>query len=222
MESISLFSPLLPAAVLTAEMAPADADPAVLHPRERGLIERAVEHRRHEFAAGRLLAHELLRRAGAEVEALVSDRDRVPIWPERVVGSITHCRDFCAVALAPRTVSSGIGIDIEPAQPLKDGIDAMILREAERARVDALPDALRPLGGILTFSIKEAVYKAIYPRYRRFLDFHEVEIAFVGDGGFEAEVLTPGAGPPRSTKIVGRYRVHEGHVASAVVLPPET
>lgn len=217
---MSLFRPLLPDDVLIAEMAPADADPSALPLPERGLIERAVEHRQQEFAAGRILARGLLRHAGAQIDALLRDADRVPTWPQAIVGSITHCRSLCAVAVAPRALSAGIGIDIEPARPIGEDLHAMILREAERSRIDALPPALRPLGAILVFSIKEAVYKAIYPERRHFLDFQQVEIAFTGDEGFVAEVLVPEASFPGLSHISGRYRVADSHIASAVVLPP--
>ena len=216
----TLFRTLLPDPVLIAEMAPADAVPERLPASEQSLIERAVESRRLEFAAGRELARTLLDRAGAGTGVLLRDKDRVPTWPQAVVGSITHCRSLCAVALAPRAVSAGIGIDVEPARPLDDGLHAHILRPAERARIDALPSALRPLGGILVFSIKDAVYKAIYPERRVFLNFKQVEIEFVGEDGFIAEVLLPGASLPGHARIQGRYRVADGHVASAVVLPP--
>jgi 4'-phosphopantetheinyl transferase EntD len=218
--SRSLFRHLLPDAVLVAEMSPVDADPATLPLPERSLIERAVEHRRREFAAGRTMARALLRHLGAENGALLSDSDRVPAWPRAVVGSITHCRTLCAVAVASRAVSAGIGIDVEPARPLDEGLHAMILREAERSRVSALPTELQPLGAILVFSIKEAVYKAIYPERRQFLDFQQVEIVFTGEDGFIAEVLVPRASFPGLSRISGRYRVADGHIASAVVLPP--
>ncbi len=219
---MSLFRPLLPENVLIAEMAPADADPSALPLSERGLIERAVEHRQQEFAAGRILARGLLCHAGAQIDALLRDADRVPAWPQAVVGSITHCRSLCAVAVAPRSISAGIGIDVEPARPIDEDLHTMILRDAERGRIDALPPALRPLGAILVFSIKEAVYKSIYPERRHFLDFQQVEIAFTGDDGFVAEVLVPEASFPGLSRIPGRYRVADGHIASAVLLPPMT
>ena len=95
----------------------------------------------------------------------------------------------------------------------------MILREAEFARLDALPPTLRPIGGRLVFSIKEAVYKAIYPSCRVFLDFQQVEIAFSGEDGFVADVLVPGAAPRGFERLHGRFRVAHGHMGAAVVLP---
>lgn len=213
-----LFRPLLPPTVLLAEMPPAQADPALLHAEELRRIERAVDKRRREFAAGRLLAHGLLEAVGAPRSPLLPDADRVPSWPQGVVGSITHCQSLCAVAVAPAAQWSGLGLDVEPAAPMDEALLLMILRDAERARIAALPDAIRPLGGILAFSIKEAVYKAIYPQCRVFLDFQQVELAFEGEDGFVADVLVAGAHPPGHPRIRGRFRVAEGHVASAVLL----
>jgi 4'-phosphopantetheinyl transferase EntD len=178
-----------------------------------------VDKRRREFAAGRLLAHGLLEAVGASRSPLLPDADRVPLWPSGVVGSITHCQSLCAVAVAPASQCSGLGLDVEPAAPMDAALLPMILRDAEFARIAALPAALRPLGGILVFSIKEAVYKAIYPQCRVFLDFHQVELAFEGEDGFVADVLVAGAHPPGHARIRGRFRVAEGHVASAVLLP---
>jgi 4'-phosphopantetheinyl transferase EntD len=214
-----LFRPLLPQTVLLAEMPPAQADPASLHAEERLQIERAVDKRQREFAAGRLLAHGLLEAIGEPRSPLLPDADRVPSWPPGVVGSITHCHSLCAVAVAPATQWSGIGLDVEPAAAMDEALLPHILRDVEHARIAALPDALRPLGGILVFSVKEAVYKAIYPQCRVFLEFHQVEIAFEGEDGFVAEVLVPGAHPPGQARIRGRYRVVDGHVASTVLLP---
>jgi 4'-phosphopantetheinyl transferase EntD len=214
-----LFRPLLPETVLLAEMPPAQADPALLHAEELQRIERAVDKRRREFAAGRLLAHGLLEAVGAPRSPLLPDADRVPSWPTGVVGSITHCQSLCAVAVASTSEWSGVGLDVEPAAPMDEALLPQVLRDAEFARISALPDAIRPFGGILVFSIKEAVYKAIYPQCRVFLEFRQVELAFEGEDGFVAEVLVAGAHPPGYARIRGRFRVADGHVASAVVLP---
>lgn len=220
-----LFRPLLPAEISVAEMLPAHADPETLHADERAVIQRAVEKRRLEYAAGRHLAKSLLRDVGSPLDALLSDKDRVPVWPQGVHGSITHCNSLCAVAVAHADRYGGVGIDVEPAQPLREELLKMILRPRERETLSLLPPSLRPLGGILVFSIKEAVYKAIYPQQRHFLDFQEVELTWTGadeltgEGSFEAEVLVPAAVVPGLPRIAGRYRVAEGHVASTVVLP---
>jgi 4'-phosphopantetheinyl transferase EntD len=224
----SLFRPLLPDAVRLAEMPPDRADPAMLSADELRLVERAVPRRRLEFAAGRQLARRLLAEAGQGIDVLPSDADRVPCWPQAVVGSITHCRSLCAVAVAPRTLSAGIGLDVEPAEPMNPELLPQILRETERDRLRDWPEAWRDFAGILSFSAKEALYKSIYPAHRVFLEFHDVELRWSGvepaDGGllaaFEGQVRVPQATFPGMTRIAGRARVAHGHVGTVVVLPP--
>jgi 4'-phosphopantetheinyl transferase EntD len=224
----SLFRPLLPDAVRLAEMPPDRADPAMLSADELRLVERAVQRRRLEFAAGRQLARRLLAEAGQGIDVLPSDADRVPCWPQAVVGSITHCRSLCAVAVAPRTLSAGIGLDVEPAEPMNPELLPQILRETERDRLRDWPEAWRDFAGILSFSAKEALYKSIYPAHRVFLEFHDVELRWSGvepaDGGllaaFEGQVRVPQATFPGMTRIAGRARVAHGHVGTVVVLPP--
>ena len=225
-----LFRPLLPASVLLAEMLPEHADPEALHPEERTQIVRAVPHRQREFAAGRLLARELLSTAGIPRHVLLPDDDRVPRWPAGMAGSITHCRSLCAVGLVGRDMSAGLGLDVEPAKALNPDLLQMILREPEQARLPEFPELLRPLAGILTFSAKEAVYKAIFPLQRVFLEFQEVEIVWTHAehsvsrhddlrGVFEAEVRVPAATVPGLARIIGNYRIANGHIATAVLLP---
>jgi 4'-phosphopantetheinyl transferase EntD len=234
-EGSSLFRPLLPAPVRLAEMPPAAADPDALPPEEQALIGRAVEKRRREFAAGRLLARSVLAEARAPVGRLLArsvlaearapvgpllpDANRVPCWPAGIIGSITHCNTLCAVAVAAADAWDGLGLDVEPALPLEPQLLPMITNDVERERLQGLPPELRPIGGRLAFCIKEAVYKAIYPTARVFLDFHQVEILFEGDDGFVAYVLVPGAAPVGHQSIRGRFRVAHGHIAAAVLLP---
>lgn len=223
----SLFRPLLPDPVRLAEMPPDRADPAALPVEELRQIERAVPRRRLEFAAGRQLARRLLTEIGQGIDAMPSDADRVPSWPQAVVGSITHCRSLCAVAVAPRPLFLGIGLDVEPAEPMNPDLLPQILRDAERERMHDWPDHWRDLAGILTFSAKEALYKSIYPTHRVFLDFQDVELQWSGfepdeDGllvAFEGHVRVPQATFPGMTRIAGRARVAHGHVGTVVVLP---
>jgi 4'-phosphopantetheinyl transferase EntD len=225
----SLFRPLLPDAVRLAEMPPERADPAALTADELQHIARAVPKRRLEFAAGRQLARRLLDDMGQGIDALVSDADRVPRWPQSVIGSITHCHSLCAVAIAPRALSLGIGLDVEPAEPMKPELLPLILREPELARMHAWPARWREFAGILTFSAKEALYKSIYPAHRVLLDFRDVELHWSGfepdaDGllaDFEGHVRVLQATFPGMTRIAGRARIAHGHVGTVVLLPSQ-
>lgn len=198
-------------------MAPAQADPATLHPHEQAQIANAVESRRREFAAGRCLARSLLQTLGAAPAPLLSGPDRMPLWPSGIIGSITHCGGLCAVAIATTATARGIGIDAEPARPLPRDVVARVLVSGESDHFAALSPPARACADRLVFCAKEAAYKALYPSLRRFLDFPDLRVGLRSDGTF---VVTPtrslaGVNAP----LRGRYRVAGGYMAAAVVLP---
>lgn len=180
---------------------------------EAALVARAVDSRRSEFATGRELARTLLRRMGCEVSELLRDDDRVPCWPERVVGSISHCDDLCVVAIAPSTDYRGIGLDVEPDEPVKEGVERIVCRPGERTWLESVPPLERPRRIKLIFSVKEAVYKAFYPELRTFWSFQDVETEIdLEAGSFKASL-------PEGTEvreIEGRVARREGWILSAV------
>jgi 4'-phosphopantetheinyl transferase EntD len=98
---------------------------------------------------------------------------RYPLWPAGITGSITHDSEYAAAVVAPAGLFGGVGIDIEPAVPLAPDIRNLVGQPEEWADFSnfALHDKA-------LFSIKEAVFKAIYPRDGIFLDFHDVTVAF--------------------------------------------
>ena len=181
---------------------------------ERALVARAVESRQREFSTGRVLARRLLEDLGYPPAPLLRDEDRVPSWPRGVVGSISHCRDLCVVAVAPEGTHAGIGLDVELDAPSKDGIERIVCRPDERPWLDASIDgADRARRVKLIFSVKEATYKAFYPEQRTFWSFQDVgvEVDLARDR-FRAE-LPPG---PEVTSIEGRVVRRGGWILSSV------
>src|SRR5688572_26867326 len=63
------------------------------------LIQNAIEKRRMEFNAGRVCAHRALVRLGVKSCAILVGKKRQPLWPDNVVGSITHDGDHCVVVV---------------------------------------------------------------------------------------------------------------------------
>jgi 4'-phosphopantetheinyl transferase EntD len=94
-----------------------------------------------------------------------------PIWPAGLVGSLAHDASIAVAALASSTDFESIGIDIEPAEPLEPELLDIIATIGERREI-----ANRQFGGRVLFAAKEAVYKAIYPLERTFLEHHDVEV----------------------------------------------
>jgi 4'-phosphopantetheinyl transferase EntD len=143
---------------------------------EETTMARAPAQRRHEFAAGRAAARLALARLGHTPVAIDRDADGVPAWPQGFVGSIAHC-DGEAVAIVGRADrAAALGIDVEPAAPIDEATLRLVCNDRDRVLRDkSLP--LPVAWGNIVFSAKEAVYKAVFPRVRRFLDFDAVAIA---------------------------------------------
>lgn len=212
---------LFPEPVVTATATErAEGENAVLHPEEAACIVRAGAKRRREFAAGRSTARRALRQLGVEGFALLADVDRVPRWPEGVVGSISHCTGCCAVAVAKRGRILSLGLDVERAGPLEDGLLARICtpRELERASALSPPEGID--WGKLVFSAKESAYKCYFPLARTLLGFQDMEIEFSADAArFSARLLrenAPGAAGAR--RFEGRAAWTRELVFAGVVL----
>src|SRR5260370_12098794 len=73
----------------------------------------ATQKRQREFLAGRWCAEEALQCLGAGSTHVAMAEDRTPIWPDGVVGSITHTDDFAAAAVAWAADIAWVGIDSE-------------------------------------------------------------------------------------------------------------
>lgn len=189
-----------------------------LHTAELPFIERAIERRRREFAAGRRCARLALAELGVHDFPLLPGPDRAPLWPDGIVGSISHCGRVCVAVVASARSIRGLGVDVEVAAPLGRELLSMVCRPDER---EALA-RLAPRPGLdwpkLVFSAKESFYKCRYPRLRRFLDFLDVEIQVRPEReGFRARIVTEA---PAADVPGGRYAVWNGLVFTAVTDRP--
>jgi 4'-phosphopantetheinyl transferase EntD len=218
LSTTGLLARVLPAEAETAETY-ADPPGLPLFSAEEAVIARAVDKRRREFTTVRHCARAALERLGVTPGSILPGERGAPLWPEGVVGSMTHCAGFRGCAVAHAGDLRTIGLDAEPAAPLPDGVlDAIALPE-ERA-------AIRRLGpGVpwdrLLFSAKESVYKAWFPLTRRFLEFHQARIELDPDGGFTATLLVA---PPSTvtgplTGFTGRWIHRDGLVITAIAVP---
>ncbi|MFI6640485.1 4'-phosphopantetheinyl transferase [Streptomyces sp. NPDC050504] len=209
---------VVPAAVSTAE-AFGDLEPLHAFEAEAELVAGVVESRRREFLTARRCAHQALAGLGRTPVPVGRGRDRAPVWPPGVVGSITHCDGYRAAAVAEYGDVLALGIDAEPHRDLAPGVAELVLRPAEAHRLADLrrhePGAAWPT---LVFCAKEALYKAWYPMTRRWLDFHDVEVTIdPARHAFVGHVLAADA--PRS-EFSGRYHFDDDLVVAAVVVGP--
>ncbi len=200
-------------------LATASLDDAVepLAESERTAVAGAVKSRRREFAAGRTCARRALATLGVEPQAIPVGEMRQPVWPEGIVGSITHCRSFAAAALARATDLTTLGIDAEPTDRLDARVQTMaVATDAEQRGLER--SGSRVAGEGVLFSAKEAVFKAWWPWRHCWLEFADVEVSLRPDEGtFRADVRP--AGGAGSYALHGRFAVTAGYVLSAVAVP---
>ncbi|MGQ0722523.1 MAG: 4'-phosphopantetheinyl transferase family protein [Candidatus Eiseniibacteriota bacterium] len=172
--------PLFPAAVEVDAGVPAGIL-GRLFPEEEALIARAVEKRRSEFRAGRILARRALSRLGvAEVPILA--KERRPLWPEGIVGSISHADGCCAVAVARRGPILGVGLDVEVEGAVTERIFARIATPEEREWIHGRDEPRR--WGTVIFSAKEAFYKSLAAVHETWVGFHDVRVEVQDAGTF--------------------------------------
>lgn len=204
----------------------AEAAAAPCDPREEALLSaRAVEKRRRELRAGRHAAHLALARAACPAHAapILRGPRNEPLWPSGWVGAISHSETWVTAAVAPRTRSAGIGVDLESlARTTGSDITSQICVPAERPWVALHPDRLRTL-----FSAKESVFKATFPLAGVFLDFLDAHLRWLdgdpeGRGRFEAELLVD-ASPLHRAGFrfpVRTQRLGSDHVLTSALLDP--
>jgi 4'-phosphopantetheinyl transferase EntD len=218
---------LVPAGVVTAE-ALDDSQDAVLLPEEEPVVAHAVEKRRREFATTRACARRALAALGLPPQPLLSGPRREPLWPEGIVGSLTHCAGYRAAAVARRSDFASLGIDAEPHDSLPEGVLSHAALPVERDTLGRLPAGV--CWDRVLFSAKESIYKAWYPLAGDWLGFEDTLIDLRPDAGGDPTIgalagrlLVPGpllAGRKLSS-FGGRYAVRSGLVLTAVSVSAE-
>jgi 4'-phosphopantetheinyl transferase EntD len=129
---------------------------------------------RRASGAARIVARALSAQLGYARVAVPKGEAGEPIWPAGISGSMAHDDRIAVAAVGRQRDIRAVGIDVEPAVPLP----------REMLELIATPLELRgisddPLRGKLLFAAKEAVYKAVYPLERVFLEFRDIEIDLV-------------------------------------------
>lgn len=213
---------ILPDGAIAVE-ARGDSAEEALFAEEEALLEGAIDKRRREFATGRVCARSALLQLGCPASAILRGPRGEPLWPEGLVGSITHCDGYRAAAVARSSEILTVGIDAEPDAALPEGVLEQI------ARPEELP-ALRLLQGDLPevhwdrllFSAKESVYKAWFPLAARWLGVEDISVSLdPRTRTFFAELLSPGPTPVDAPRgFFGAWMVGEGLVLTAIAAAP--
>jgi 4'-phosphopantetheinyl transferase EntD len=203
---------ILPAGAVGAELLDEEGDVLAgeLFAEERAAIADASDGRRREFLGGRVCARRALELLGISPVAVPIGVDGAPVWPDGIVGSITHKGRYRAAAVAFATDVAGLGIDAELNAPLPAGV---IERIASPAEIEAVERLLADRPGLawdrLLFSAKESAVKAC----------HGLGLGLSGARAAEVRLDTGGttatAVGPSSTPVTGAWVARLGLLVTA-------
>ena len=194
------------------------------HPLEAEQVAGAVLRRRVEFAAGRYCARRALSRLNIGDFVLRNGADRAPQWPHGVVGAITHTgraddAGYCGVVVARVDDVVTVGLDAEEITPLAPSLWSYVLTQNERRALDAGASGAAGALAKTIFSAKECFYKAQFPLSRRFLRFHDVEIAVDSSSSrFEARLTSDAPKDLPLTECSGRFISRDALVLTGIAI----
>jgi phosphopantetheine--protein transferase-like protein len=209
---------LFPACAATACMR-IGRDTGSLYPQELALIAKAVDKRRCEFAAGRACARQALGALGHAPAPILQAASPAPLWPDGILGTISHSHTWAGAAVARAGELAGIGLDIETVGRVTMNIARKILTTAETEVMHAMPAAEQQAFLALLFSAKEAVYKCLARIVPVHMGFHDAEIRTAGPSCFEVRMSPQVAqAQPACTSLTGQYFFHDGCVFTGIAL----
>jgi enterobactin synthetase component D len=183
-------------------------------------INRSVAKRQTEFLAGRLCAREAMCRLDGRLHVPPIGEDRAPVWPVDLCGSITHSTGWAAAIVGRKAQWRGLGLDTEnllsPERAAR--LAGEILTADELAAMAAGPEEQIALRVTLTFSIKEALFKALYPIVQKRFYFEDAQLVeWRDDGSVRLRLLTDLSAEWHNGKeLDGQFGLHDAQVLTLV------
>ncbi|MBC3423734.1 4'-phosphopantetheinyl transferase superfamily protein [Pseudomonas wayambapalatensis] len=180
-------------------------------------LQRSVAKRQAEYLAGRVCAREALQRLDGRDYVPGSHEDRSPVWPAGIRGSITHGQGWAAAVVAHEGACNGIGLDQESLldDERAERLAGEILTADELQRLDR---SMIGLGVTLTFSLKESLFKALYPlTLKRFYFEHAEVLEWDATGHARLRLLTELSSEwHHGRELDGQFCLQDGHLLSLV------
>lgn len=138
-------------------------------------LEKAVIKRKSEYLASRWLARAVMAQFGVQDFILHNASDRSPCWPAGVQASLSHSQDQVVIAATREPLCVGVDVEQVMAADTAQETAEMLMNPQERALLQqiTLPFAT---GATLLFSLKESVYKALWPQLHQPMEFLQAEL----------------------------------------------
>lgn len=138
---------------------------------------RAVVKRRSEFLAGRYCARLSLDQFGIYQKDLPIGKNRNPIWPTGVFGSISHSstRAVCYTSCHAHIIRLGVDVENIIEEKTAQKIKSQFASQSEIEIIDNILGNKSELLSIL-FSAKESFFKAAYPSVQKYIGFDAISL----------------------------------------------
>lgn len=180
-------------------------------------LQRSVAKRQAEYLAGRVCARAALQRLDGRDHVPGTHEDRSPIWPAGIHGSITHGKGWAAAVVAAQDSCRGLGLDQEALldDERAERLMGEILTQAELERLDR---SQLGLAVTLTFSLKESLFKTLYPLTRQRFYFEHAEVLQWSPEGLARLRLLIDLSPEwrHGVELEGQFCLQDGHLLSLV------
>jgi 4'-phosphopantetheinyl transferase EntD len=148
---------------------------------ELDYIKNASDERKLEFSTGRFCARKAMEAFGHFNTEILIGANREPLWPQGIVGSISHSKQFVGAVAAPADKLYAIGLDIEKIGGIQPQMWDLLYTSSEQSFLNSLLKEETELFSTLLFSMKESFYKFQFPMTGVFLDFGDVEINYANE-----------------------------------------
>ena len=182
----------------------------------------AVKKRRAEYLAGRYCVQQVLSTLGMKNIYVASDVDRMPVWPLGIAGSLSHSKRY-AIALVASAVATRfyLGVDTETSVSRKESTGTEMVLNMDELRLLKQCGLPFELAFTVAFSMKESLYKALYPEIRRFFGFEcaSITILSIATGTVTLTLMESLSDVWQIGKtICGRFTINYPEVTTVIVM----
>ena len=142
-------------------------------------ISGALDRRRREYSTGRWLVRKGLEHLGVDPTPIHKGILHQPLWPEGIIGSLTHEKGLCAAALILRQRShyKSLGIDIafidRSFGPACQYAEQFLASDEEIKSIPSIESIQDPY--LALFCLKESGVKAISESVGDFIDIRAIQ-----------------------------------------------
>ena len=185
------------------------------------VLQNAVTKRKAEHLASRWLAQQTLTQLGMADFVLHNAPDRSPIWPIGVQGSLSHTRSHALIAVTREAMCVGVDIEQHMAEETAFETAELLMQPAEQALLKQQPLPFAQAATLL-FSLKESVYKALWPQLHQPMDFLQAELMTIDiSQGLATLRLCQNfaLGFTRTTSLHARFWLNDAHVMTLLTHP---